>query len=282
MSSPRSATLAGMTPEQQFARELEVFRTEVETAAQFFYSYLAMREVAKHHKRVFRMFNEHQLFWNTLLGGVQTAALIAVGRVFDQNSTHNLDAVLGLAQRNRDIFSRASLGKRKQATRDKNPTGSKTTCAPPMNRHRRTSDGCESSSRNTDASTKPTTATCATNTTRTKQRQTHRGPPTRRQNEHPRNATHVHLPPTTAPITPRALRKWTQTRPPPRAVLRTTHQTTTIDHTARRGSPRTHHQASRTSTPQPRTKAGQQTQKRALLKRQGSGQRERERAVQES
>jgi hypothetical protein len=80
-----------------------------------------MHEVAKHHKRVFRMFNEHPLFWTTLRGGVQTAALIAVGRVFDQNSTHNLDAVLGLAQRNRDIFSRASLGKRKQGNARQEP-----------------------------------------------------------------------------------------------------------------------------------------------------------------
>jgi hypothetical protein len=110
-----------MTPEQRFARKLEVFRTEAEKAAQSFYSYLAMHEVAKHHKRVFRMFNEHPLFWTTLRGGVQTAALIAVGRVFDQNSTHNLDAVLGLAQRNRDIFSKASLGKRQQGNARQEP-----------------------------------------------------------------------------------------------------------------------------------------------------------------
>ena len=114
MFSSRSTTAAIGTPERQFARELEVFRTEAETAAQFFYTYLAMHEVAKRHKKVFRMFNEHPLFWNTLLGGVQTAALIAFGRVFDQDSPHNVDAVLGLAQRHRDIFSKAALGKRKQ------------------------------------------------------------------------------------------------------------------------------------------------------------------------
>jgi hypothetical protein len=122
MSSPRSTPLAGgTTSKQQFARELEVFRTEAETASQFFYCYLAMHEVAKRHKRVFRMFNEHALFWNTLIGGVQTAALIAVGRVFDQDSLHNVDAVLGLAQQHRDIFSKAALGKRKQGNAREQP-----------------------------------------------------------------------------------------------------------------------------------------------------------------
>jgi AbiU2 len=121
MTSPRSTTIASGTPEQQFERELEIFRTEAETAAQFFYTYLAMHEVAKRHKPVFHLFNEHPLFWNTLVGGVQTAALIAVGRVFDQDSPHNVDAVLGLAQRHRDIFAKAALGKRKQGNAREQP-----------------------------------------------------------------------------------------------------------------------------------------------------------------
>ena len=70
--------------EQAFVHELETFRTEAETSAQFFYAWLGMREVAKRHKNVFRMFDQHALFWNTLLGGVQTAALIAVGRITAQ------------------------------------------------------------------------------------------------------------------------------------------------------------------------------------------------------
>jgi HEPN superfamily AbiU2-like protein len=88
------------SPEEAFARELEIFRTEAEAAAQFFYTYLAMHEVAKRNKDVFRMFDEHAMFWKTLLGGVQTSALIALGRVFDQQSKHNIDALIRVAQRN--------------------------------------------------------------------------------------------------------------------------------------------------------------------------------------
>lgn len=36
-----------MTVERQFDRELEIFRKEAEEATQFFYSYLAIDEVAK-------------------------------------------------------------------------------------------------------------------------------------------------------------------------------------------------------------------------------------------
>jgi hypothetical protein len=166
MSSPRSTPLAGgTTSEQQFARELEVFRTEAETASQFFYCYLAVHEVAKRHKRVFRMFNEHALFWNTIIGGVQTAALIAVGRVFDQD-TMSMQCLVWLSSTATSFRKQHSASENK-ATRENNPTGYQTTYAGPMNQRRRTFGDCESSSRNTDASTKPTTAIFATNTTHT-------------------------------------------------------------------------------------------------------------------
>ena len=42
--------------------------------------------------------NTAPLFWNTVLGGLQAAAFVAMGRVFDQKSTHNVDRLLKLAQ----------------------------------------------------------------------------------------------------------------------------------------------------------------------------------------
>ncbi len=102
------------SPEAQFERELEVFRTEAETAIQFFYAYLTVHAVAKDHEPVRRLLNTAPLFWNTNLGALQTAAFIALGRVFDQDSTHNLDRLLRIAQDNLYIFSKASLGARRQ------------------------------------------------------------------------------------------------------------------------------------------------------------------------
>jgi hypothetical protein len=99
--------------ERRFEKELEVFRTECESAAQFFYGYLAIHKVAKDQKRVYKLLNHAPLFWNTILGGLQTSAFIVLGRIFDQNSPHNVDKVLGFAQANVAMFSLVALRRRR-------------------------------------------------------------------------------------------------------------------------------------------------------------------------
>ncbi len=110
------------TPEKHFERELEIFRTEAEAAIQFFYADRAVHAVAAKHPPVYRLLNQAPLFWNTALGALQTASFIALGRVFDQRSPHNVDALLRIAQAQPGIFSRNSLALRKQGT-DPNPPG---------------------------------------------------------------------------------------------------------------------------------------------------------------
>ena len=105
-------------PEDIFANELEVFRTEAESAIQFFYSYLSIHAVAGEHKEVHRLLNTAPLFWNTALGALQTSTFIALGRVFDQNSKHNVDRLIKIAQSNMDIFSKESLAGRKRRGSD--------------------------------------------------------------------------------------------------------------------------------------------------------------------
>lgn len=101
-------------PSADFERELEVFRTEVSAATQFFYAFLTVHAVAADHKRVFQLLNTAPLFWNTNLGALQTATFIVLGRIFDQNSAHNVNRLLRIAQSNRTMFSKAALGIRKQ------------------------------------------------------------------------------------------------------------------------------------------------------------------------
>ena len=101
-------------PEDIFANELEVFRTEADSGIQFFYSYLAVHAVAGEHKKVHRLLNKAPLFWNTALGALQTSTFIALGRVFDQNSKHNVDRLLKIAQSNMAIFSKEALAGRKR------------------------------------------------------------------------------------------------------------------------------------------------------------------------
>jgi AbiU2 len=90
---------------------LEVFRTEAETAAQF---YLDVHACAGAENRVYRLLNTAPLFWNTILGGLQTAAFVVLGRIFDQDSPHNLGRLLRLAQDHPKIFSKDALARRKQ------------------------------------------------------------------------------------------------------------------------------------------------------------------------
>ena len=86
----------------------------METAAQFFYSWLSVREVAKQNKSVSKFLNQNALFWSTVLGSLQTSAFIALGRVFDQSSNHNLNRMFVIAKWNPTIFSKAELAKRKK------------------------------------------------------------------------------------------------------------------------------------------------------------------------
>jgi hypothetical protein len=101
-------------PEAQFERELEIFRTEADAAAQSFSAYLALYNVAASSKPVYNLLKTAPLFWNTNLGALQICAFIALGRVFDQDSPHNLDILLGIAQKYPQIFSKEALGRRKQ------------------------------------------------------------------------------------------------------------------------------------------------------------------------
>ncbi|SHM31668.1 hypothetical protein [Bradyrhizobium lablabi] len=117
--SRRKKLLSGETPgsvERQFEAELETYRTEVEAALQFFYAFLAIHAAAGDKKSIYRLLNTAPLFWNTVLGGLQTSAFIVLGRVFDQTSPHNVGVLLALARNNPSIFSKEALERRKRGS----------------------------------------------------------------------------------------------------------------------------------------------------------------------
>ena len=84
--------------EKAFERELEVFRKDGESAAQFFYAEMAINEVARRRPAVLRFLNRNAMFWNTASGAMQSAGFMALGRSFDQGSPHNIDRLVKLAQ----------------------------------------------------------------------------------------------------------------------------------------------------------------------------------------
>ena len=95
------------SPIADFESELALFRTEAESAIQFFYAWDATHAVAAKDKKVVHLLNEAPLFWNTALGALQMSSLVALGRVFDPDQkNHNISRLLSIAHANPDIFSK--------------------------------------------------------------------------------------------------------------------------------------------------------------------------------
>jgi hypothetical protein len=101
--------------EKAFAEELELFRKEAQGATQHFYSDLAVNAAAGSRAAVLDLLNRAPLFWNTTRAALQIAAVLAIGRIFDKSSKHNVFRVLRLAQDNRAMFSKAALAARRSA-----------------------------------------------------------------------------------------------------------------------------------------------------------------------
>ncbi len=100
--------------EKAFESELEVFRTEVEAGTQFLHAYLTINSVAAKNPHVLKSLNQMALLWKTIMGALQTSCFIALGRIFDQNSSHNIYSVLRFTSDHPDIFGKEALGQRKK------------------------------------------------------------------------------------------------------------------------------------------------------------------------
>jgi hypothetical protein len=109
------------TAASEFERELEIFRTETDAAAQYLYAYLSIHETAGNRRSVHALLNTAPLFWNTTLSALQASTFIALGRIFGQESAHNIDRLLGTAQNNLSLFSKTALGRRKQGPSSEAP-----------------------------------------------------------------------------------------------------------------------------------------------------------------
>jgi HEPN superfamily AbiU2-like protein len=106
-------TQATVRPDKVFKDELEVFRKEEEVAQQYFFSWLQINNEFAADEQLLDRINDTPLFWITAHHALLVAAFVALGRVFDQGSRHNVDALLGLASRHLNIFTRAALKERK-------------------------------------------------------------------------------------------------------------------------------------------------------------------------
>lgn len=99
--------------EELFKHHFEVFRKEVTTGIMFLYQYLTIHVLLSTNKQLYVAINQQPFFWNTSLGSLQQAMFITLRRIFDQESKHNLDQLIRVAQANSSIFSIDSLRVRK-------------------------------------------------------------------------------------------------------------------------------------------------------------------------
>jgi AbiU2 len=90
-----------------FSSELAIFHEEQEIAQRYFFGYLAIREKAAEDKELLGVINRNPRFWTTVDHGLVLAMFVALGRIFDQKSSHNIDKLLKAV--NVKEFSRAAL-----------------------------------------------------------------------------------------------------------------------------------------------------------------------------
>lgn len=104
--------------ERAFETELEVYRTEVEVGLQYLYVHIGLHAVLGRDPEALRRVNETPLLWKTIDGALHGSAFIALGRIFDQESEHNVDRLLRLARHNLGLFSKDRLAARKRRHSD--------------------------------------------------------------------------------------------------------------------------------------------------------------------
>jgi hypothetical protein len=100
-----------------FEDELEVFRTEEETAQQYFFAYLSVRSLAASDADVLANMNNTALFWRTTHHAMVLAAFIALARIFDQDpkSDHNIGKLLRVTGDSLGLFTKSALAARRVA-----------------------------------------------------------------------------------------------------------------------------------------------------------------------
>ena len=103
-----------MARHRDFLVQLENFRHEANNAVTFLYADMAINYAASQSKVLLGRLNETATFWIAHAAASQTAAYICIGRIFDQKSKFNIDALLDSFEANLALFRRDALAERKR------------------------------------------------------------------------------------------------------------------------------------------------------------------------
>lgn len=110
-----------MAAHREFLSQLENFRHEAYVAAEYLYSDMAVQHAASTSEKLLHRLNMTPSFWLTHQAGMQVAAYVTIGRVFDTTSRYNINALLDAFAANLQEFSREALAARKQDGRSEEP-----------------------------------------------------------------------------------------------------------------------------------------------------------------
>jgi hypothetical protein len=103
--------------ETEFERLLEAPRRDAYQAARYGFAEFAIHVLASRSFDIIDRVQEHAGFWNTVLGGLQGSAFIALGRLFDKTKgTVTARKVLTYAMKNPGLFTKDAFKKRRQKT----------------------------------------------------------------------------------------------------------------------------------------------------------------------
>ncbi len=108
-----------MSKQQEFLQELNMFRNEVALVSRSLYMELAIHNIASKNKGVLKAMNYTPTFWNTVLSGFQSSTFITLGRIFDNDSKHNIHKLFRLAETNKSLFSRKAFEERWVKNKDR-------------------------------------------------------------------------------------------------------------------------------------------------------------------
>ena len=103
-----------MTRHRSFEIQLENFRRESATAAQYIYAEMAIQHAASKSKKLLNRLNNTPTFWLSCSAALQASAYISLGRIFDTKSNYNVDALLDAMEKNLELFQREGLASRKR------------------------------------------------------------------------------------------------------------------------------------------------------------------------
>jgi hypothetical protein len=102
-----------MRPVRDFEKQLNNLDLEVTVIASYVYAEMSIQHAASKSKDLLRVLNRTPTFWRTCYASFQSAAYVALGRVFDLKSPYNIEALIASMEHDMSVFSRNALAARK-------------------------------------------------------------------------------------------------------------------------------------------------------------------------